>query len=101
VTGEQRNSAVPNVPTFAEEGFADGTASTYWGVLVPKGTPMEIIDRLSIAFAKAVRDREIVARLVELGYVPLGGGPSDYAANLRSEIRKWNDVVTRARIRME
>jgi tripartite-type tricarboxylate transporter receptor subunit TctC len=88
VTGEQRNSAVPNVPTFAEEGFADVTASTYWGVL-------------SIAFAKAVRDREIIARLVLLGYVPLGGGPSDYAANLRSEIRKWNDVVTRARIRIE
>jgi tripartite-type tricarboxylate transporter receptor subunit TctC len=101
VTGEQRNSAVPNVPTFAEEGFADVTASTYWGVLAPKGTPMEIIDRLSVAFAKAVRDQEITAHLALLGYVPLGGGPSDYAANLRSEIRKWNDVVTRARIRTE
>jgi tripartite-type tricarboxylate transporter receptor subunit TctC len=91
VTGEQRNSAVPNVPTFAEEGFADVTASTYWGVLAPKGTPKEIIDRLSIAFAKAMRDREIIARLALLGYVPLGSSPSDYASNLRSEIRKWND----------
>jgi tripartite-type tricarboxylate transporter receptor subunit TctC len=101
VTGEQRNSAVPNVPTFTEQGFPDVTASTYWGVLAPKGTPMEIIDRLSATFATAMRDREIIARLALLGYVPLGGGPSDYAANLRSEIRKWNDVITRARIRIE
>jgi tripartite-type tricarboxylate transporter receptor subunit TctC len=101
VTGGERNPAVPNVPTFAEEGFADVTASTWWGVLVPKGTPTEIIDRLSIAFARAMRDQEITARLAPLGYVPLGGGPSDYAANLRSEIGKWNDVVTRARIRIE
>jgi tripartite-type tricarboxylate transporter receptor subunit TctC len=101
VTGSERNPAVPNVPTFAEEGFADVTASTYWGVLAPKGTPTEIIDRLSTAFAKAMRDQEVTARLAPLGYVPLGGGPSDYAANLRSEIGKWNDVVTRARIRIE
>jgi tripartite-type tricarboxylate transporter receptor subunit TctC len=42
---EKRNPAVPDVPTFAEMGFADVTASTYWGVLAPKGTPREAIDR--------------------------------------------------------
>ena|SRR6516162_10789597 len=43
VTGEKRNPAVPDVTTFAEVGFADVTASTYWGVLAPKGTPKEVL----------------------------------------------------------
>jgi hypothetical protein len=36
-----------------------------------------------------------------LGYLPIGGGPADYAANLRSEIKKWGDVITKANIRIE
>jgi tripartite-type tricarboxylate transporter receptor subunit TctC len=101
VTGDERNPAVPAVPTFAEADFKGVTASTYWGVLAPKGTPTEVVDRLSTAFAKAMRDPEVVARIAVLGYVPLGGGPADYAANLSSEIKKWSEVVTRAHIRIE
>ena len=66
VTREKRNPAVPDVPTFAEVGFADVTASTYWGVLAPKGTPKEAIDRLSAEFAKALSDPEIVSRIAVL-----------------------------------
>jgi tripartite-type tricarboxylate transporter receptor subunit TctC len=101
VTGDARNPAVPNVPTFAEAGFAGVTASTYWGVLAPAGTAMDAIAKVSAAFAAAMRDPEIVARIASLGYVPIGGGPADYAVNLRSEIRKWGDVVARANIRVE
>ena len=44
---------------------------------------------------------EIVARIAQLGYLPIGGGPTDYAANLRSEIKKWGDVVARANVRID
>ena len=101
VTGEQRNPAVPDVPTFAEAGFGGVTASTYWGVLAPRGTPKEVVDRVSTELAKAMRDPEIITRIALLGYLPIGGGPADYAANLRSEIKKWGDVITRANIRIE
>lgn len=101
VTGEQRNPAVPEVPTFAEAGFAGVTASTYWGVLAPKGTPKEVVYRVSNELAKAMRDPEIITRIALLGYLPIGGGPADYAANLRSEIKKWGDVITKANIRIE
>ena len=101
VTGEKRNPAVPDVPTFAEVGFADVTASTYWGVLAPKGTPKEAIDRLSAEFNKALSDPEIVTRIAVLGYLPIGAGPADFAANLCSEIKKWGDVIGRANIRIE
>src|SRR6202008_3499773 len=89
VTGDARNAATPDVPTFAEAGLPGVTASTYWGVLAPKGTPQEIVDRLNVEFAKAVRDPEVVKRIADLGYLPIGGGPSDYAANIKAEIAKW------------
>ena len=101
VTGEKRNPAVPDVPTFAEAGFGGVTASTYWGVLAPRGTPKEVVDRVSTELAKAMRDPEIITRIALLGYLPIGGGPADYAANLRSEIKKWGDVITKANIRIE
>jgi tripartite-type tricarboxylate transporter receptor subunit TctC len=101
VTGETRNAAVPQVPTFAEAGLAGVTASTYWGVLAPKGTPKQIVERVNAAFASAMRDPDIVARLGQLGYLPIAGGPADYAANLVAEIKKWGEVVRTANIRAE
>ncbi|MEJ0077609.1 MAG: tripartite tricarboxylate transporter substrate binding protein [Alphaproteobacteria bacterium] len=101
VTGEARNAAVPDVPTFAEAGLPGVTASTYWGVLAPKGTPQEIVERLSAEFAKAVRDPEVVKRIGDLGYLPIGGGPADYAANIKSEIAKWAPVIKAANIKAE
>jgi len=101
VTGDARNAAVPDVPTFAEAGLPGVTASTYWGVLAPKGTPKEIVDRLSAEFAKAVREPGVVKRIGELGYLPIGGGPSDYAGNINSEIAKWAPVIKAANIKAE
>jgi tripartite-type tricarboxylate transporter receptor subunit TctC len=89
------------VPTFAEAGLPGVTASTYWGVLAPKGTPPEIVDRLNVEFAKVIRDPEVVKRIAELGYLPIGGGPADYAANIKSEIAKWAPVIKAANIKAE
>jgi len=101
VTGDTRNAATPDVPTFAEAGLPGVTASTYWGVLAPKGTPKEIVERVSAEFAKAVREPDVVKRIGELGYLPIAGGPSDYAANIKSEIEKWAPVVKNANIKAE
>src|SRR5262249_51367623 len=101
VTGDTRNAATPDVPTFAEAGLGGVTASTYWGVLAPHGTPKDIIERGNTAFAQAMKDPAIVARLAELGYLPIAGGPAAYADNLRSEIEKWGKVVRSANIKVE
>ena len=53
------------------------------------------------AFAQAMKDPAIVTRLAELGYLPIAGGPSAYADNLRSEIEKWGKVVRSANIKAE
>ncbi len=77
------------------------TASTYWGVLAPKGTPKEIVDRLSAEFAKAVRDPDVQKRIADLGYLPIGGSSADYAANIKSEIAKWAPVIKAANVKAE
>src|SRR5262249_34538712 len=92
VTGGKRHNGVPDVPTFAEAGLSGVTASTYWGVLAPKGTSKEIVDKVSAAFAEAMKDPAIVTRVGELGYLPIAGGPDAYAQNLTSEIEKWGKV---------
>lgn len=101
VTGDTRNVATPDVPTFKEAGLPGVTASTYWGVLAPAGTPPEIIAKVSAAFAAALKDPDIVARIAQLGYLPIAGGPADYAANLRSEMEKWGKVVKAANIKVD
>ena len=101
VTGDARNAATPDVPTFAEAGFAGVTASTYWGVLAPKGTPKEIVDRLSAEFAKAIREPDVRKRIADLGYLPIGGSSADYAANIKAEIAKWAPVIKAANVKAE
>ncbi len=70
-------------------------------MLAPAGTPQPIIERLSAEFATAIRDPEIAARIEQLGYLPIGGGPADYAQNLKSEIEKWGEVIRRGNIKVE
>ena len=89
------------MPTFAEAGHAGVTASTYWGVLAPRGTPKDVIEKVNDAFAKAMRDPDVVVRTAQLGYLPIAGGPADYAENLKSEIKKWGEGITRANIKAD
>ena len=91
----------PDVPTFAEAGYAGVTASTYWGVLAPKGTPKEIVDRVSAEFAKAMREPDVQKRIADLGYLPIGRPRRTMRTNIKSEIAKWAPVIKAANIKAE
>lgn len=101
VTGDRRADALPDVPTFAEAGLAGVTASTYWGALVPAGTPAPAIARLSEALRAGVRHPDVQERLTALGFAPIGGSPADYAENLRTETAKWAEVVRKANVKLD
>jgi tripartite-type tricarboxylate transporter receptor subunit TctC len=88
-------------PTFREAGFGDVTASTYWGALVPAGVPAPVIARLSEAFRAGVTHPDVQDRLRGLGFEPIGGSPSDYAANIASETEKWARVVRQANVKLD
>lgn len=101
ITGERRNPALPQVPTFVESGLKGVDSGTYWSSLAPAATPKEIVNTLSGAIAKVLRMPEIRQRLVELAFDPIGSTPEESAANIRSEIAKWAKVVKAAGIRLD
>ena len=101
VTGDKRNPALPDVPTFAELGYPDVNPMSIWGVWAPTGTPEEAVDTLSEAFATAINDPEVVEKLNALGFFTVGSSPEEYGETVRSEMEKWAEVVETANIVIE
>jgi tripartite-type tricarboxylate transporter receptor subunit TctC len=101
VTGAARNSAMPEVPTFAEAGLGAVDAGTFWGMLAPAGTPPPIIERLHAEAAKALALPDIRERIAALGYDAIAGSPAAYADNIRAEIDKWGKVIKTAGIKVD
>ncbi|SIR76394.1 tripartite tricarboxylate transporter substrate binding protein [Pseudacidovorax sp. RU35E] len=101
VSGAQRSSSLPNVPTFAEAGLPGVEANTYWGALAPSGTSQSTIERIGRAMAVAVNAPELAARLSELGFTPIGGSADEYRANIRHETSRWKEVIRTSGVSME
>ena len=101
VTGEKRSIAMPRVPTFGEAGMKQVDASSYWGALAPARTPPEIVARLSTTMAQVLKMPDVRDKLVELGFDPIGGGPSEFAALIEKETDKWAKVIKAAGVKLD
>ena len=103
VTSSQRSSALPDVPTIEEAGKLAGgdlakslagfEASSWFGLLAPAGTAPTTINRIQQEVAKALGSPEIKEKLVAQGAIPSGNTPTQFAALIASEHKKWTDVV--------
>lgn len=98
VAGQQRLAALPDLPTFMEQGLKDFTGSTWAGVLAPAAVPREVVQRLSSEIAAVVKLEDVRARMAGMGTEPVGSTPDEFAAFLASETRKWGDVIRRAKV---
>ncbi len=94
----QRSELLPGVPTVGEAGLPGMEGSVPFGISVPAGTPAPVVARLNAVFNEALADPPTRARLLELGFVPIGGAPQAYAAVLAREIAKWRKVIKDAKI---
>ena len=96
---EQRNPALPNVPTSKEGGLPEFQASAWNALIAPKDTPKPIVDKLTAALDKALDDESTRKRLLELGSDIPGkdrrGGVA-LVALVKSEIAKWTPVIKAA-----
>ena len=101
VTGAQRSPALPDVPTLAESGAPDQESDIIAGLLVPGGTPPEIVERLNREIVKVVAMPDVRARLLALGFEPIGSTPKQFAERIRSEIDKWAKVIRAAGIKAQ
>src|SRR5262249_35981482 len=101
VTGAQRSPALPDVPTLAEADAPDQESEIFIGLLVPGGTPREIVDRLHRATVQAVALPEVRDRLTAAGFTPIASTPKEFADRIAWEIDKWAKVIRAAGIKAQ
>lgn len=99
VTGQQRASAVPDVPTFREAGLPNFDAISWNCMMAPAGTPADVVARLNAELVKIVKDPQVLERLSGDGVVGTGSTPQELAAYIKSESAKWGKVARDAGIK--
>ena len=101
ILASKRAAALPDVPTMAESGIPDQESDTLTGVVVPAGTPAEIVTTLQREIAKAVATPDVHAKLLTLGFDPIANTPAEFGARIKTEMAKWAKVVHEAKLRIE
>ena len=99
VSHDKRLPAVPEVPTFIEQGFAGFMGSTWAGMLAPAGTPREIVRRMSDEVTRIIRSDETRARLDGMGIFAAGGTPEELDSFIAAETVKWAKVIREAGVK--
>jgi tripartite-type tricarboxylate transporter receptor subunit TctC len=92
-TGRKRFSATPDVPTMIEQGFADFEAVAWIGFLAPGGTPRPIIERYHREIARLAQTPEVREKLEALQFEVIAGSPEHFTQWIRTEIRRWGEVI--------
>ncbi len=95
----QRLAALPDVPTVAEMGFKDFETSQWYGILVPAGTPKDIVKRLQEESLKALKSNAVTERFASDSAVGGGGPPEEFAAFIAKQQKTWKEIVSRAGIK--
>lgn len=99
VTGLKRSVAAPNVPTIAESGLPGYELSPWFGVVAPAGVPRDIVSRLNATIGASLKSQDVLKRLSNLGYEPLGGSPEEFAAAIKADTAKFANIVRTAGIK--
>lgn len=101
LTSRKRSPALPDVPTLIEVGVADFESVGWYGVLVPVGTPKDVIATLNRELVKVLGMHDVNERLVSQGGEPTSSSPGQFATFIREEHKKWTAVIRSANIRVE
>lgn len=101
VTSSQRSATLPDLPTISESGLPGYNAVTWYGLLAPRGTPVEVVERLNRETNDILRQPDMREKLLAQGFEPAGGAPAEFAAFIGSEMAKWAKVVKAAGIAAE
>jgi tripartite-type tricarboxylate transporter receptor subunit TctC len=99
VTSKTRSQILPEVPTMTEAGYPDIEGDSWVGILVPAGTPNEIVGVLHREIAKIIALPEMKERLAALGFEPVVSAPDEFGRQIGAEIETWGRVIRAANIR--
>ena len=92
-TGAKRDAALPDQPTIAEAGVPNYESGVWFGLMVPAGTPRDIVMRLNAAAVQGAKSPEFIKRMTDLGYSIIAGSPEDMSRMLQAELKRWAPIV--------
>lgn len=101
ITSEKRSALLPELPTMVEGGLPGFVTQTWYGVLVPAGTPADIVNTLNAVIVKAVQKEDFRSRLAQTGADPIAETPEYFRRLLREEIDRWGKVVRASKAKPE
>ena len=101
VASPKRIAAAPELPTVAESGLPGFDVTSWYSIVVPSGTPNDIVARLRSEIASALTQPDVQEKLAGLGAEPIGNTPAEFAAMLKVETAKWGKIVKDANIQVE
>jgi tripartite-type tricarboxylate transporter receptor subunit TctC len=93
VTSAQRFSGAPEIPTIAEEGLPGFDTLQWWGLVAPRGTSADVVNKIAADASRLVAAPEMKERMLALGAEPVASSPGRFAAFIREEIDKWGKLV--------
>jgi tripartite-type tricarboxylate transporter receptor subunit TctC len=101
LTALRRASIASDIPTLDEQGLPGFSITAWVGIVAPKGTPTEIVQKLNLEIGRALKDPELARQMSTMGVDPLGSTPAEFAAFLRTEIPRWKQIVQDAEVKVE
>jgi len=101
VAAPQRLAALPNVPTFKEVGLEPVNRMAYYGVLAPKGTPKDVIDKVSTAVKKTLEDPGVRSKIEATGSLIVGNTPEQFAEQIKAEFAIYKKIVTEQKLKLD
>jgi tripartite-type tricarboxylate transporter receptor subunit TctC len=95
----KRSPQLPDLPTVAEEGLPGFDVTSWYGIVVRAGTPPAVVQKVQRDIADALKAPDVQTKLAGYGLEPVGNTPEAFDAMIKSETRKWTDIVHKAGIK--
>ena len=101
VTSVDRSPSAPAIPSFTEQGVGEVVATSWFGLMAPKGTAADIVATLESALAKAMQDKALLERMAQDGAVPRKFTAAEFADYMKKDYERWGRIVRAANIEAE
>jgi tripartite-type tricarboxylate transporter receptor subunit TctC len=101
VSAPARLKELPDTPTFKEVGLEPVNRLAYYGLVAPKGTPRELIDKINAATKKVLEDPDVRKRIDETGSIIVANTPEQFGQQIKDEFEVYKQVVTKQGLTLE
>lgn len=101
VTTKTRSATAPDLPTLEESGVKPFDVSSWFGLIAPKGTPKDIVDKLNAATRKVLEDPAVKKRIEDTGSFVIANTPEQFAQQIKDELAVYKQVVTKQKLTLQ